>query len=39
MGKIEKKSSLKRISKMDTVDSVESTGNGFVVHYKKEKKK
>ncbi len=39
MGKIEKKSSLKRISEMDTVDSVENTGNGFVIHYKKEKEK
>lgn len=39
MGKIEKKNSLKRISKMDSVDRVENTGNGFVIHYKKEKEK
>ncbi len=39
MGKIEKKSVLKRISEMDSVDKVENTGNGFVIRYKKEKAK
>ena len=39
MGNIEKKGVLKRISNMDSVDKVENTGNGFVIHYKKEKEK
>ncbi len=38
MGKIEKKRVLKRISDMDSVENVEQTGNGFVIHYKQEKK-
>ena len=39
MGKIEKKSVLKRISEIDSEEKVENTGNGFVIHYKQEKKK
>ncbi len=38
MGKIEKRKVIERISKMDSVDKVENTGNGFVIRYKKENK-
>ncbi len=38
MGKIEKRKAIERISKMDSVDKVENTGNGFVIRYKKDEK-
>ncbi len=38
MGKTEKRKAIERISKMDSVDTVENTGNGFVIRYKKDNK-
>jgi len=38
MSNVEKRKAIQRISKMDSVDKVETTGNGFVIRYKKDKK-